>query len=114
MEFIKNFFRVGSICNLSSTLIQLKVRSVKDLEVIIHHFNIHPLLTKKRADFLIFQKVYKIVLKKEHLTIAGLNRIIALKANMNLGLSEKVMAAFKEIIPVNRPLLTNKTIYDPH
>ena len=51
-------------------------------------------------------------MNKEHLTIKGLSRIIALKANMNLGLSEELLVAFKNVIPEDRPQVTNQTIQD--
>ena len=55
---------------------------------ILDHFEKFPIIGQKRADFLIFQKVFDIVSKKEHLTTEELNRIVALKANMSWGLSE--------------------------
>jgi hypothetical protein len=45
---------------------------------------------------------------KEHLTIEGIHKLIAIKASMNLGLSKKLKAAFPDTIPVQRPLVNNK------
>ena len=36
----------------------------------------------------------------EHLTIEGLQKIVAIKASMNRGLSDKLKQAFPNIIPV--------------
>jgi len=53
-------------------------------------------------------------MNKEHLTPEGLNRIIALKANLNLGLSEELIAAFEGVVPVERPVILDQKIRDPH
>lgn len=54
---------------------------------------------------------------KEHLSCSateGLNKIISIKASINLGLSYELKAAFPKIIPVLRPLVENKEIPDPY
>ena len=45
--------------------------------------------------------------RKEHLTLEGLRQILAIKAAMNLGLSEKLKVAFPDVVPVVRPLVEN-------
>jgi hypothetical protein len=62
------------------------VQSFKDLKVIIDHFKRFPLLTQKCADFELFSQIFYLMEKKEHLTLEGLNKILAIKASMNLGL----------------------------
>jgi len=37
--------------------------------------------------------------RKEHLTIEGLHKIVAIKASLNLGLSDKLKVAFPNVIP---------------
>ena len=37
--------------------------------------------------------------RKEHLTIEGLHKIVAIKASLNLGLSEELKVAFTNVIP---------------
>lgn len=50
---IKEFFGVGSISS-NKGLALYQVNSLKDLvNVIIPHFELYPLLTKKKADFII-------------------------------------------------------------
>ena len=51
---------------------------------------------------------------KEHLTPEGLREIIAIKASMNLGLSEELKLAFPDVVPVVRPLVENPKILDPN
>jgi hypothetical protein len=61
------------------------VQSFKDLKVIIDHFKRFPLLTQKCADFELFSQIFYLMEKKEHLTLEGLNKILAIKASINLG-----------------------------
>jgi len=78
-----------------------KVQSVKDLKSIIDHFDNYPLITNKRADYELWKQVVEIVKNKEHLTLEGLQKIVAIKATLNWGLSDTLKAAFPEVVPVN-------------
>jgi len=49
---------------------------------------------------------------KEHLTEIGVNKIVAIKASMNNGLSADLCAAFPNLNPVPRSLVENKKV--PH
>lgn len=65
---------------------------------------------------------------KEHLTMDGLEKIVAIKASINRGLSDELKAAFPGppqnflgyVIPVKRPIVTLpvgcevKKIFDPN
>ena len=56
-------------------------------------------------------QVIEIMERGEHLTIEGLHKIVAIKASMNLGLSDKLKVAFPDVVPVERPIVeTPKTI----
>ena len=52
--------------------------------------------------------------QKEHLTEAGLAKIVARKASMNLGLSDELKAAFPDTIPVPKPKVEDQEIKDPY
>ena len=41
--------------------------------------------------------------KGEHLTQEGLRKIVAIRAMMNLGLSDKLKLAFPDVVRVERP-----------
>lgn len=82
--------------------------------MIIKHFDKYPLITKKFADYLIWKKVILMMVKKEHLTSEGLEKIVALKAPLNLGLSDKLKQAFHDLKPIMRPLEVDQVIRDPH
>jgi len=81
---------------------------------IIPHFDKYPLKTKKFSDYLLFKKVVGMMRQKEHLTIEGLHKIVAIKASLNLGLSEELKVAFSNIIPMKRPLVIDQVIKNPN
>ena len=51
LKLIRKFFGVGRIYLNKDNSISYIVTSVKDLQVIIEHFEKYLLITKKRADF---------------------------------------------------------------
>ncbi|KAG0122492.1 homing endonuclease [Tuber indicum] len=103
LETIKLYFYVGSIYKDGESLYKYSVRSLKDLEIILKHFDKYPLHTQKRADYELFKQVVLMLLNKRHFTEEGLLKIIAIKAAMNKGLSESLKTAFPDFIPVPRP-----------
>lgn len=115
LESIKRYFKgIGSISKEREFALQYRVTSMNDLGIIINHFDKYPLLTKKRADYLLFKSIFELCKNKEHLTKEGLEKIIAIKASLNLGLSEELKLAFPEISPVSRPVVNNIEIKDPN
>ena len=76
------------------------------------HFDKYPLVTQKRADYLLWKEVIKMMQRKEHISKEGLLAILSLRASMNLGLSGSLKAAFPDIIPAPRPRVDNISI--PH
>jgi len=70
-------------------------------------------LSRKYADFILFKSVINII-KEGSLTKAEILRIIAIKASMNKGLSDKLVNSFPDIIPVQRPQVNNTLIPDPN
>ena len=83
------------------------------LETVINHFQKFPLLTKKRADLKLLIMIVEKMKRKEHLTDEGLIKIVAIRASMNLGLSEKLKLAFPDVVPVERPLVELPQTIDP-
>ena len=80
---IKKSLGVGKIFKQRSEYFQLGIQSLKEFETVINHFHKFPLITKKRADFELLKRVYIKMKRKEHLTLEGLHKIVALKASMN-------------------------------
>jgi len=114
LEQIKNFYDVGKTFEKHDNSIQYLVSSVKDLQVIRKHFEKYPLHTKKRADFELWIKVLDLIQNKEHLTVQGLQKIVAIRASLNRGLTDELKAAFPTIVPVQRPNVENIIIRDPY
>lgn len=113
LEMIKSYFMVGNILIKDKDQIIYQVTSIKDLAVIISHFNRFPLCTKKRADFELFQMAFKLINHKEHLSKKGFTKILSLKASLNNGLSSQLDTAFPDIIPQFRPEVLTQPIKDP-
>ena len=104
---------MGSIIKHGSQSIQYQVQSVKDLAIIIKHFDAYPLLTQKWADYLLFKQVLNLINREEHLTIEGLKKIIAIKASINRGLSDELKAIFPNITPTKRLDVLDNKIKNP-
>jgi hypothetical protein len=115
LELIQAFFGgVGTIASHGKTKVQYRVSSIKDLEVIIQHFDSFPLITQKWSDFQLFKSAFELVSHKKHLTLEGLVNIVSIKASINLGLSDDLSRAFPKIIPSERPLVQSTKIIDPN
>ena len=111
LEEIKNFFGVGSITGKTQTFLY-RVCSIEDINVIVNHFNKYLLITEKCADYKLFLQVHNLMLRGEHLNKAGFLKIVAIKASMNRGLSNKLKIAFPDVKPTKRPLVKNVKIED--
>jgi hypothetical protein len=115
LEMIQTYFKgVGNISKEGKDIYQYRVTALKDIFLIIEHFENYPLITQKKADFELFKQVLKIINNKEHLTKKGIEQIVAIKASMNKGLSEELINVFSNIKPIPRPIIINHTIKDPN
>lgn len=68
LEAIKNTLGVGNINLISDSAVSYKVKSKKELQVIIDHFKKYPLVTNKIYDFLFFKQCFYIIKNGKHLT----------------------------------------------
>lgn len=114
LEQIQSYLGVGKIYKQGSELIQFRVQSLKDLKVVIDYFDKFPLITEKWADCFLFKKILNLMLEKEHRTLEGLYRIIAIKASINRGLTDKLKFTFSNVTRVVRPSVINIKISDPN
>lgn len=55
-----------------------------------------------------------LIRNKEQLSMEGLQKIVAIKASINHGLSDELKVAFKGITPVQRPKILDNKIKDPN
>lgn len=113
LESIKNYFGVGKIYDQGPEAIQYLVGSIEDLTVIVNHLNKYPLITKKSSDFLLFKLGLEIIKSKSHLIQEGLEKLISIKASLNLGLSKQLETAFPNVIPMTKVFNDHK-ISDPN
>lgn len=101
---IQSFFGVGGVYHRSDKKISVyRVTNVNYMkDVIIPHFTIYPLISKKALDFFFWSKVVEIILNKEHLTKEGFLKILPYYASINRGVSKKVKKYYPDIIPVEK------------
>lgn len=97
IQVISQYF--GGIGHVSkpnkASTVEFRVNSLKDIvSVILPHFDKYPLLSKKRIDYLLFKQIVLLMLNKEHHTLSGTQKIVNLKASLNLGLSHELKKAF--------------------
>ena len=115
LEKIRDFFGVGRVAERSDGAVVYEVSSLNDLQIILKHLEAYPLITDKWADLQLFKRVVELMVNKEHLTKEGLVKIVNIKASMNFGtVSETIRGLFPTIERVERPVVTNLKIYNPH
>ena len=114
MEDLQAYFGgAGSITKNGDNTFKFRIESLELISnLIIPHFDKYPLVTQKLGDYLLFKTVVEMMKAKEHLTDAGIKKIVAIKAYVNNGLSEELKAAFPNINSVARPIVENKKV--PH
>ena len=114
---IHSFFGIGIVGERNTRdQVYYSVQSARDIaKVIIPHFDKYPLITKKRADYLLFKQAINIILQGQaRSSIQGINSIINIKGSMNKGLSDKLKNHFPTSLPVLRPEVSNLSIPDPN
>ena len=113
LKAIKSYFEVGNIYLKGDNAIEFKVQSLKELDKIVTHFEQHPLITIKIANYQLFKQALEIIQQKEHLSTEGLQNLVAIKASMNLGLSDSLKSTFPNIKPIKLISTVNFKITDP-
>lgn len=84
MYAIKDFLGCGTMVKDTELKLQLRIRSLKDLEnKLFPILDAYPLQTQKYLDEQVFRQVFVMMKNGEHLTIEGLNKIRYLKSTMN-------------------------------
>lgn len=89
-----------------------RVRKFNQVLSVIDFFDQYPLITQKKADYILFKQVALIMKQKQHLTQEGLLNIVKLRASLNLGLTDVLKSAFPDICATTRPQVTDQKI--PH
>nr|YP_009364302.1 LAGLIDADG endonuclease [Ophiocordyceps sinensis]ARF03397.1 LAGLIDADG endonuclease [Ophiocordyceps sinensis]QDH07191.1 LAGLIDADG endonuclease [Ophiocordyceps sinensis] len=111
---IQEFFGGIGVLKVKKYIVQFRVFSIEDLNVVIKHFDKYPLITKKHADFILFKEGLRAIKNKEHLTVEGFNKIISIRASMNKGLPLVLKLAFPNITGKTVPLVTLPEKFNPY
>ena len=114
LKDIKSYLGVGKINQKSNGTCVYYVRSFDEINTLLDHFYQYPLLTQKQADYLLFKSAFEIIKNKEHLTIEGFHKILAIRASMNKGLPPALKEALPDITPSVRPSVPDSKITDPN
>jgi hypothetical protein len=112
LEKIRNKFGAGNIFhNINDNTYKYKVSKINEINnIIIPHFKRYYLITQKRIDFELFSRIVEIIRNKEHLTTQGLQKIVNLKATLNLGISDNLKKNFPETKDIERGIYNNINI----
>uniref|UniRef100_A0A191MXC9 LAGLIDADG endonuclease n=2 Tax=Chrysoporthe TaxID=305399 RepID=A0A191MXC9_9PEZI len=117
LELIQGFFGgVGKIkFETKRDVVSYVIRSKDQIaKVLLPHFDLYPLISQKQGDYLLFKQAYKLISNNAHLTIEGLTEIVAIKAQINLGLPSKLRVAFPILPSVTRLFIADPVIPNPY
>lgn len=115
LKRIQEFFGVGVVSIRNNGMAVYNVQSFSDItHAIIPHFKNYPLLTQKKADFILFSDAVQLLNEKAQSSSEGLQKIINIRASMNKGLSELLKESFPNTVPVTRPLINTELINHPN
>ena len=83
---LRGVFKSGVIRESKNNILQFRIRDTTALRTtVIPFFMEHKLKTRKRLDFMKFRWILILMERKEHLTLAGIEKIQKVRASMNRG-----------------------------
>jgi hypothetical protein len=118
LKEIQSFF--GGIGNIyTSSKDQTATYRIEDIKsltnVIVPHFESYSLQSAKRIDYELWKQCINLKEAEKSLTLSSLEKIIAIKGAINLGLSDKLINLFPLVKPITRPeFFVNKAKLNPH
>lgn len=71
LESIRDYFNIGKVINRKDGVFYYQISSASELLELFNHFDSYPLITQKKADYLLFKSIVELILNKEHLTSEG-------------------------------------------
>ena len=81
IKMIRNTLgQIGNITIRKDGYVEFIVSYIKDIEILIKHFESYPLLTQKWSDYQLFKQTFILIKNKEHLNMEGLKKIVSLKS----------------------------------
>lgn len=111
---IQSYFGGGKINKHGKNSSSFRIASLKNLKVVLSHFDKYSLISNKQADYILFKQVLDLIITKKHLTTEGFKEILSIKATMNLGLPKSLKTVFPDIFPIIRPEVLDNNIKDPN
>jgi hypothetical protein len=89
------------------------INNLPDLMIIINHFYSYPLLTSKRYSFQFFTLLHSMKLNKDHLTVNGFLKSVAIINNLNNPIKpEKLISIIESLGVLPELILPPVTIFD--
>ena len=83
---LKRFFGCGVVRRNHAERMAYRVRSLDHLSnLIVPFFENHSLKSKKRVDFAKFRRILQLMMKREHLSREGIEKIRSIARTMNTG-----------------------------
>ena len=83
LHALQEFFGGGNVRRNHGDRYCLRVRKLSVLHGVCEFFNLHPLRTRKQADFVKFQKIISFISARRHLERDGLIEIVDVALSMN-------------------------------
>jgi len=119
LEAIQLYFGgIGSIKKGTNNSVIYNIVSIKEIDVIIAHFDKYPLLTEKRVDYYLFKRGVNIIQSGRHRSLEGIEDIVKIRAKLNWGLTDKLIASFPKIAALEsekvRPLVESAYVFNPY
>jgi hypothetical protein len=108
---IKETLGVGTV-STRGKVTNYTVKAFKDIEVIVNHFKLYPLVRIATSKYLVYEywlQAYNIMAKKEHFNYQGIIKLVTLKSLTNYGLSDSLKEAFHPVgTDINISLIDKK------
>lgn len=115
LERIQNYFGgIGIISAHGSNIVHYTVTKNRDIAKIIEHFDKYRLITQKLANYILFKQAFEIISRKDHLTVEGFKKLVAIRASINLGITDDLKASFPDVVPAKRPMIKDQEIISPY
>jgi LAGLIDADG endonuclease/Cytochrome C oxidase subunit II, periplasmic domain len=93
---LKDTWGVGTL-KTKGKVTSYRVKTFKDLEIIVKHFELYPLVSSKSLMYQYWLQAYNIMERKEHFNYQGMIKLATLKSLMNYGLSDDLKKVFPEL-----------------
>lgn len=98
LQFKKFLGGIGKVYVYSNyNKVRYSINTKDNLKTLILYLDAYPLLSQKLADLTLFKSAVNLILLKSHLHPHGFNKILSLKASLNLGLSDNLNSVFPQL-----------------